>query len=444
LITDCIIDYIKCGKITFVHSYKFQDIGLLIKSTTLEDFERTIEQETLTQLQIGTFPLDTSSLTKTTLNQTEINNDDFEDSSLSDKIPFQDVISYVSRIVSEHNPGRFNEQMKIFKEECDNMFSIEYTDDEFYLRFYKAIGFLGRNMRYSDSDDFKNLQYFIERYVNEKSLDLELKFIWKTLRDITGYLESAIIIDTMGIDSRRKSIFADYHGRYHTIGFADLRAISLLMFPVFSINCKSTDSEAMNIVEILNHANLVLGGNLKIYTGNGHTTTRTSAAMALLSYKVIAAGRITHEPKLLSKHKIKQVKNYIHLLNKIGKMLRTDEDLGRIIASRKHIYVDGVNVRGLIEDLGSLILWNVAKAKLDIDNICQLVETSNRLKRVVRIIERGVTRAYSPNNASLYLKSSEIVLCMSLLMNLSTSSLSGSKKPTSLVSLKGISFFIPA
>jgi len=75
--------------------------------------------------------------------------------------------------------------------------------------------------------------------------------------------------------------------------------------------------------------NLVLGGNLKIYTGNGHTTTRTSAAMALLSYKVIAAGRITHEPKLLSKHKIKQVKNYIYLLNKIGKMLRTDEDLGR-------------------------------------------------------------------------------------------------------------------
>lgn len=28
----------------------------------------------------------------------------------------------------------------------------------------------------------------------------------------------------MGIDSRRKSLFARIHGRYHTIGFADVRA----------------------------------------------------------------------------------------------------------------------------------------------------------------------------------------------------------------------------
>jgi len=61
----------------------------------------------------------------------------------------------------------------------------------------------------------------------------------------------------------------------------------------------------MNIMEILNHANLVLGGNLKIYTGNGHTTSRASAAMAFLSNKVIAAGRITHETNPLNSVSIK-------------------------------------------------------------------------------------------------------------------------------------------
>lgn len=444
LITDRIIEYIKYGKITFTHSYKFQDISALIKSTSLEDFERTIDQETLTQLQIGAFPIDVDSLTKITIDQTEINEEcDFEDGSLSDRIPFQEVITRVSRLVRVHNPECFNEHIRIFNEACDNMFHMEYNEDEFYRRFYDAIGHMGRNLRYSDSDDFKKLQYFIQRYVSDKALDLELSFMWKTLMDITGYSEIAIVIDTMGIDSRRKSIFADYHGRYHTIGVADLRAISLLMFPVFSTNCKSTDSEAMNIVEILNHANLVLGGNLKIYTGNGHTTSRASAGMAFLSHKVIAAGRIIHEPKLPGKYRMKQLKTHIDLLNKTGKLLRTDGDLGRIIASRKHIYVDGVNICRLIEDLGSLILWNVTKEGLDIDDICQLVETSNRLKRVVRIVERGVTRAHM-SNVSLYLKSSELVLCISALMNISTPPLPESKKPTSLVSLQRLSFFTPA
>ena len=183
--------------------------------------------------------------------------------------------------------------------------------------------------------------------------------------------------------------------------------------------------------------------NHSIYTGNGHTTSRASAAMSLLSHKVIATGRITHEPNPPSEHKIKQLKTHIDIMNKVGKILRTDGDLGRIISSRKHIYVDGVDVRDLIEDLGSLILWNVAKTKLNIDNICQLVETSNRLKRVVRIIERGVTRAHNPN-ISIYLKSSELVLCMCMLMNISTHRSSDGEKPISKASLQKISFFTPS
>jgi hypothetical protein len=32
-------------------------------------------------------------------------------------------------------------------------------------------------------------------------------------------------------------------------------------------------------------------------------------------------------------------------LNKIGKLLRDEPTLGRVMASKKHIYVDGLNVR---------------------------------------------------------------------------------------------------
>ena len=122
MITDRIINYIKCGKITFNRSYKFQDIGPLIKSTSLEDSEQTIDQKIITQLQTGNFPIDTEPLTKIAMNKTEIDEeDDLEEDVFSNKIPFQDVVDHISRLVKEHNPKRFDEHVKIFKEESDNI-----------------------------------------------------------------------------------------------------------------------------------------------------------------------------------------------------------------------------------------------------------------------------------------------------------------------------------
>lgn len=82
------------------------------------------------------------------------------------------------------------------------------------------------------------------------------------------------------IDSRRKSLFAKIHGRYRTIGFADVRAISLYLIPVFSSNCRSSDSEAMNMMEIVNHAKSVLGDEFKFCAGNAHTVSRVAAGLA--------------------------------------------------------------------------------------------------------------------------------------------------------------------
>jgi len=79
------------------------------------------------------------------------------------------------------------------------------------------------------------------------------------------------------------------------------------------------------------------------------------------------------------------------LINKVGKRVREDSEFGKIFTSREHIFAYGTNVRNLQRDLGMLILWNSKQKGYDLDDLIQLVETSNRQKRAVRIVERGVT-----------------------------------------------------
>jgi len=116
----------------------------------------------------------------------------------------------------------------------------------------------------------------------------------------------------MGIDGRKKSILASYHGRYHTIGVADLRAVSTDMSPLYSGGFRSTDSEAMNIVEVMAEVQKICGEQVKIYTGDGHTTSRISAGMVFLSHGVVAAGRILGKPKMnLGRRRIRRLKKNI-------------------------------------------------------------------------------------------------------------------------------------
>lgn len=241
---------------------------------------------------------------------------------------------------------------------------------------------------------------------------LEFKFIHRCIERLSGNKVQAIIIETIGIDGRKKSILAIYHGRYHTIGIADLRAVSIDMLPVFSCGCRSTDTEAMNVVEVIKEVQELCNGSVKIYSGNGHTTSRVSAGMVFLSFGVVAAGRIIHKPtKPLGKKRIARLRRNINLLNSIGKLLREEPTLGRVIASRKHVYVDGVNVRKLLEDMGYLILYNVGKIELPIDDLSQTVEKSNYLKRKARIVEGGITRV-EKQEANKLLKSAELMLCI--------------------------------
>jgi len=256
----------------------------------------------------------------TLLEATKYSRMDEED---EDSIPpswnnLSEVLRSISKYVRENTPGWFDEHVNLFREQTDGMFSVEYTEEEFAERLYEAIGFLGGNFRYRDSERFWNIRYFIQRYLTEQCLRLELKFIHRCMEKLTGNIVEGVVIDTMGIDGRKKSILASFHGRYHTIGVADLRAVSTDMSPLYSGGFRSTDSEAMN---------------------------------------------------------------------KIGKLLRDEPTLGRVMASKKHVYVDGLNVRKIVEDLGHLILYNVRKGIFPIYEICESVERSNHLKRKTRVLE---------------------------------------------------------
>ena len=320
------------------------------------------------------------------------------------------------------------------------MFSIEYTEEEFAERLYEAIGFLGGNFRYRDSERFWNLHYFIQRYLTEECLRLELKFIHRCMEKLTGNIVEGVVIDTMGIDGRKKSILASFHGRYHTIGVADLRAVSTDMSPLYSGGFRSTDSEAMNIVEVMDEVQRICGEQVKIYTGDGHTTSRISAGMVFLSHGVVAAGRILGKSKLnLGRRRIRRLKKNIPLLNKIGKLLRDEPTLGRVMASKKHIYVDGLNVRKIVEDFGHLILYNVRKSIIPVYDICESVERSNYLKRKTRILEGSKARVEG-HNVGLSLIAAELVISVAGLYH----TLNGWSGPESPFNLSDIRVFIPA
>jgi hypothetical protein len=92
-----------------------------------------------------------------------------------------------------------------------------------------------------------------------------------------------------------------------------------------------------------------------------------------------------------------------------------------------------------LEDVGYLILHNVGKIELPIDDLSQTVEKSNYLKKKARIVEGGNTRV-ERHEANILLKSSEIILCISGLYHM----LKGWKGHESPVNLSDIRLFIPA
>lgn len=431
-----LIDYIKNGKITFENSYYFQNIGERLRNIELKLSDCYLTPEILDQLIDGKFPINGFPPYDLTTNEIEASDDEIP----TTWIDLSDILKEVSIYIRYSNPSWFKEHKELFKKQTDGLFEMEYTEEEFAKRLYDSIGFLGRNFRYRDSEEFFSLKYFIQRYISNATLRLELKFIHRCFEQLSNKKIECVVIDTMGIDARIKSILSSYHGRYHTVGFADLRAVSIDMTPIYSGVCKSTDSEAMNIVEVIDEVKEICGNEVKIYTGNGHTTTKISAGMAFLSHGVIAGGRLHYETTLnLEEGSISRLKENIILLNKVGKLLKDEPELGRVLAMRKHVYVGKLNVRKMIEDFGYLILKNVSQMGFPIDDICNAVERSNNLKKKTRIVEGSRTRV-EPDEAELLLKSGELILCIVGLYHL----LKGWKGHGSPINLADVRLIRPA
>jgi len=433
-----IVEYIRNGKITFKGSYYYQDLGARIREVSVNEGVGFLTLDILDELVNGTYTVNIQPL----LESVPFNGLEYDE---NQDIPplyvnFSNVLKEVSRYVREKTPGWFDEHIRVFREQTNGMFSMEYTEEEFAERLYAAIGYLGRNMRYRDNEEFWNLRYFIQRYISEATLMLEMRFIHRCFTAITGNEVEAVVIDTMGLNNRKKSILATYHGRYYTVGIADLRAVSTDMKPIHSSGCCSTDSEAMNMVSVMDEVQRVCGEKVRIYTGDAHTVSRVCAGMVFLSHGVVAAGRLSKKPKKrLGKKAIALLRENVLLLNKVGKLLREEPTLGRATALKEFIFVDGVNVRKLIDDLGYLILLNISRSSIPIHEICNAVELSNYLKRKTRIVEASYTRVET-HEAGLLLKSSELVISIAGLYHLIT----GWKGPESPFNLSDMRLYIPA
>ncbi|MCZ7362863.1 MAG: hypothetical protein O8C58_05970 [Candidatus Methanoperedens sp.] len=204
-ITRKLIHYIQNGKITLPKSFLYQDIGKVIESVELSDTDWRVTQEDIEKLIEGTYPIN---FEKETFQTSPLDEKDESDYQPYNKIPFQQVQNQVAGIVADHNPAWFHSHQEIFGKMTDGMFEMEYDELTFRTKLYDAIGFLGRNLRYSDSPSFQGLQYFIQRHLSDATLDLEIRHLWKVYEDLTGHKTPLIIIDSMGIDSRRKGFFA--------------------------------------------------------------------------------------------------------------------------------------------------------------------------------------------------------------------------------------------
>ena len=436
VLLDRFLGFLKSGKIVDPRSWQYGDLGERLASLVPVSVEEVVTRADLEALVSGSYRFPP-------VPDLETGEDLPEEGPFSTReVTISELLDTVADLTARHNPGWFEAHREVFRRQSDGMFQTTYTEGEFRQRLYQSIGFLGRNLRYSDDPGFQGLKYFIQRYLSDEVLDLETRHLWNVIKDLSGQSVPIVLVDTMGIDARRKSFFARLHGRYRTVGFSDLRAVAHTLVPVYSANCRSTDSEAMNIIPVLAHARSVLGDDLRWYTGNSHTVSRLAAGMAFAAYRIIAAGRVQGEPRLPGLRCRARLLERGDLINRLGHVLRNDPSMGRMLASHQHYYVDGVNVYRLLEDLGSLVLWTQRRQGIKLDHLAQLIETSNRQKRVVRIIERGVTRVHEPN-VSLALKSAELLLCAIAVWRLHE----GARRLVEVgnpVSLDGIVLFRPA
>ncbi len=414
LLTERLVEALARGKLTLTRSWTLQDLGRRVEGVPLPENETDwpLPPATLHALLDGSFRADLGPLREVGRSPApEEEGGEEGDGEWLPRAGFSELASEVHREVRARHPEWFAVHRQVLEQVWDGAFRMEYHEEAFTERLLRAIGYLGRNCRVRDDPTFTSLKHFLRRYVTPETLETELRFYHDTLAELTGRREEALLVDTIGVEGRRTHALATYHPRYHTRGFADLRGVGGDLVPAYSLPCSSTETEALHAVEMVARARRVVGEGVRLYGGNGHTVSGVSAALLFGTFGVVSAGHIVHPPPVLTERDRRKLARHLGLLNRVFLLLRQRPELGRLFSARSHIYVDGVNVRALMEKLGWLVIQAASTAGHDWTTVQPYIESGNRLKRLVRIFERGVTRV-EPHRQGISLLAAELILAM--------------------------------
>ncbi len=416
LLTDRLLDSMARGKVTLSRSWKYQDIGNRMAGVKLpeDNQEWPLPLTRLEELLSGSYKVDLSPL-EALRGSPPPDEMDEEEGLYHPQVGYLDMAREVHQTVLEHYPDWFELHWRRLGEVWQGSFRREYTEEVFTERFLLAMGFLGRSCRVREDPAFLPLGHFLKRYLTMETLELELSLYHEILSKLTGWKVQALLADTIGRMWKSTHPLSTWHGRYQLQGFSDLRAIGELRLPAYSMVISSQETEAMHAVELMARARRVVGQSIRIYGGNGHTVSRVSAGMLWGVFDVVSAGHIVHLPPPLSEREQERLRKNLPLLNKVFLQLRQRPELGQLLAARSHVYMDGVNVRPLMELLGCAVIRTVDGTGYDWRQAQPYIESSNRLKRLVSEVVGGGARL-DYHRQSLALLAGEVVLTMAALL----------------------------
>jgi hypothetical protein len=415
ILTERLLDSIAKGKITISRSWKYQDLGRRMTGVKLPDDHRDwpLPPNRLELLLSGSYKVDLSPLEELRASSPPVD-DEEEEGRYRHQIGYLDMAREVHDTILECHPDWFSLHRQRLDEVWQGSFRREYKEEEFTERFLLAIGFLGRSLRYREDPSFVSLGHFLKRYLTLETLETELSFYHDVLAKLTGKRLQALIADTIGREWKSTHPQSTWHFRYQLQGFSDFRAIGEVRIPAYSMVISSTETEAMHAVELVARARRVVGDSIRIYGGNSHTVSRVAAGLLWGVFDVVSAGHIVHSPPALSMTQRDRLRTCLPQLNKVFLLLRQRPELGRLFAMRSHVYVDGVNIRPLVDHLGREVILAVEGAGYDWKQAQPYIESSNRLKRLVSEAFGGTARL-DYHRQKLALLAGEVILAMAAL-----------------------------
>jgi len=407
LLTRLFIRYLKEGRITFSMSFYYQSLGKLIEQVGEEEYDGTLIECKVREVIDGTYPIKKEWFAPLNI--------EYEEDIDEDQLPplpmvdYSDVVKVTSSLILKANDDWFEKHIQLFREMTCSMFAFTFSVAEFRDHLTHAIGFFGRNFKFRDDSTFMNSKYYFDRFVNLETIYLEHRFLYITTKQYWPMNDVIVIIDNKGDLGRKLSVLTLFHGRYLMVGYNDFRGVFPSQFPAFSCAIPCQETEAMNLCHLIDRVKNGLGSDIQAQTGDSHTTSNVSRALVFLAYDVISAGRFVHRSKKLESNEKSRLLASLPELLRVAGLIQRSSDYGRAISGRAYVEVSEKNIVDDLKLVGRSLHSLVESIEPDINQLCNLVESTNHQKRVARANERGRLRV-SHRRVSIGLEGAELVL----------------------------------